>query len=130
LAISDADRSLAEAARAAQQFSHSPHSKYKVGAALRLRDGTVVSGCNVENIVFSESCCAEKVAIMKAISEGHKEFSAIAVATDSSPPATPCGSCRQLIFHWRVGRVILFNGTEIVETNADDLLPGGFRLDP
>ena len=93
--------SLMEAAVAARQYAYSPYSGYRVGAALLGRSGRIYTGCNVENAGYSPTNCAERTAIFKAISEGEREFSAIAVtggAGDSIDPAcTPCGVCRQVL---------------------------------
>ena len=94
-------RSLMEAAVSARQYAYSPYSGYRVGAALLGKSGKVYTGCNVENAGYSPTNCAERTAIFKAISEGEREFSAIAVtggAGDSVDPTwTPCGVCRQVL---------------------------------
>ena len=94
-------RSLMEAAVSARQYAYSPYSGYRVGAALLSKSGKVYTGCNVENAGYSPTNCAERTAVFKAISEGEREFSAIAVtggAGDSVDPAcTPCGVCRQVL---------------------------------
>ena len=128
--LTDADLILVEMARQAQTHSHAPHSNYHVGAALRGKGGRLFKGCNVGHIVMSESCCAEKVVLYKAISEGEKEFDAIAIWTDSSPPAAPCGSCRQLLHSWKIGKVILANPQgELLTCESSALLPLPFELD-
>ena len=94
-------RSLMEAAVSARQYAYSPYSGYRVGAALLGKSGKVYTGCNVENAGYSPTNCAERTAVFKAISEGEREFSAIAVtggAGDSvDPTCTPCGVCRQVL---------------------------------
>lgn len=94
-------KSLMEAASAARQYAYSPYSGYRVGAALLGKSGKIYTGCNVENAGYTPTNCAERTAIFKAISEGEREFSAIAVAGgagDSIDPAcTPCGVCRQVL---------------------------------
>ena len=128
--LTAADHELVEMARQAQTYAHAPHSEYRVGAALRARNGRVFKGCNVEHIVMSESCCAEKVVLYKAISEGEHEFDAIAIWTDSSPPAAPCGSCRQLLHSWKIDKVILANAQgELLTCFPSALLPLPFELD-
>lgn len=92
---------LLEAARLARQNARAPFSKFAVGAALATEDGQIVTGCNIENATLSLSMCAERVALFKAISEGHKRFSRIAIVADSEPPTPPCGACRQLL--WEFG---------------------------
>ena len=94
-------QSLLEAAAAAREFSYSPYSGYRVGAALLGKSGKVYGGCNVENAGYTPTNCAERTAIFKAVSEGEREFAAIAVigglgeATD--PACAPCGVCRQVL---------------------------------
>ena len=106
--MSDSD--LVEAARAARLHAHAAYSNFKVGAALETADGTVVTGCNVENATYGLTICAERVAMFKAISEGHRTFRRIAVVADTQAPTPPCGACRQIL--WEFGgdlEVILAN---------------------
>src|SRR6059058_4688104 len=101
---------LLEAARAARLYAHAPYSKFQVGAALETADGVVVTGCNVENATYGLTVCAERVALFKAISEGHRRFTHVAVVADTADPTPPCGACRQLL--WEFGgdlEVILGN---------------------
>ncbi len=84
---------LVEAAREARERAYAPYSRFQVGAALLTGDGTVFAGCNVENRSFGLCLCAERVAVASAIAAGHHELQAIAVVTDCSPPAVPCGLC-------------------------------------
>src|SRR5271169_1350238 len=105
-AISD----LLDAARAARLNAHAPFSKFKVGAALETDDGKIITGCNVENATFGLTICAERVAVFKAISEGHRRFMRVAVVADTEAPTPPCGACRQIL--WEFGgdlEVILGN---------------------
>ncbi|WP_405101889.1 cytidine deaminase [Oceanobacillus sp. FSL H7-0719] len=74
-----------------------PYSKFQVGAALLTKSGKIYTGCNIENAAYPVSCCAERVAIFKAISEGETEFVEMAVAADTERPVPPCGSCRQVM---------------------------------
>ena len=94
-------QSLITAAAAAREFSYSPYSGYRVGAALLSTDGRIFTGCNVENAGYSPTNCAERTAVFKAVSEGFRAFSAIAVVGgmgDTIDPAcTPCGVCRQVL---------------------------------
>ncbi len=116
---------LVIAARKAREFAHAPFSHFKVGAALETDDGFVVTGCNVENATYGLTVCAERVAVLKAISEGHRVFRRIAIVADTGEPTPPCGACRQIL--WEFGgdlEVILANLTE--ETGRftlKDLLP-------
>jgi cytidine deaminase len=91
---------LVRAALKARENAYAPYSNYKVGAALLAAAGKVFTGCNVENATYGLTVCAERVALWKAISEGEREFSAVAVVTESEPPASPCGACRQLLWEF------------------------------
>jgi cytidine deaminase len=117
---------LAQAARAARAEAYAPYSKYRVGAALLTAEGTVFTGCNVENAAYPASICAERVAITKAVSEGQREFVAIAIATSNG--GSPCGICRQVMFEFAPEMaVILVDDAGIhEETTVNDLLPDGF----
>jgi len=88
---------LLEQARAALEHAHAPYSSYTVGAAIETADGTVYTGCNLENANFSNSLHAEEVAIGSALSEGHREFTRIAVSSGARDGVTPCGMCRQTL---------------------------------
>lgn len=91
---------LVLAARAARDNAFAPYSNYKVGAALASAKGKIYTGCNVENATYGLTVCAERVALWKAISEGEREFQAVAVVTESETPAAPCGACRQLLWEF------------------------------
>jgi cytidine deaminase len=116
---------LVRHARAARQRALAPFSHFKVGAALETEDGTVVTGCNIENATYGLTLCAERVALVKALSEGHRQFTRVAVVADTTSPTPPCGPCRQLL--WEYGgdlEVILANVREICGTyRLRDLLP-------
>jgi len=104
---------LLDAARAARLHALAPFSNFKVGAALETEDGHIVTGCNVENASYGLTICAERVAMFKAISEGHRRFVRIAVVADTEAPTPPCGACRQIL--WELGgdlEVILGNLSE------------------
>jgi len=88
---------LEERARAAQQRAYAPYSKFKVGAAVLMKDGTIYDGVNVENASYPLSVCAERNAIAAAVNGGSLELDAVAVCTDASPPSSPCGGCRQVL---------------------------------
>jgi cytidine deaminase len=101
---------LVDAARRARDHAHAAFSHFKVGAALETSDGTIVTGCNVENATYGLTICAERVAMFKAISEGHRSFTRIAVVADTGEPTPPCGACRQIL--WEFGgdlEVVLAN---------------------
>jgi cytidine deaminase len=91
---------LIEAAKQARENAHAPYSNFRVGAALRSTSGRIFAGCNVENATYGLTMCAERVAIFKAVSEGERGFSAIAVVTDTEVLTPPCGACRQLIWEF------------------------------
>ena len=98
--MSEYDAIIAAATKA-RENAHAPFSKFKVGAALRAKSGKIYGGCNVENASYGLTCCAERVAIFKAISEGERGgFDAIAVVTDTDVLTPPCGACRQLIWEF------------------------------
>jgi cytidine deaminase len=88
------------AARAAREFAQADYSKFKVGAALETVDGQIISGCNIENATYGLTLCAERVALVKALSEGHSVFTRIAVVADTDAPTPPCGPCRQLLWEY------------------------------
>jgi cytidine deaminase len=87
-------------AKEARENACADYSHYKVGAALLTSDGKVYMGCNIENSTYGLTVCAERVALWKALSEGERKFSQIAVVTASDPPASPCGACRQLLWEF------------------------------
>ena len=88
------------AARAAREFAQAHYSKFKVGAALETADGMIVTGCNIENATYGLTLCAERVALVKALSEGHTVFTRVAVVADTASPTPPCGPCRQLLWEY------------------------------
>lgn len=91
---------LVAAARAARERAIAPYSGFRVGAALLTASGDIVGGCNIENATYGLTTCAERVALLKALSEGHREFSMIAVVADTVAPTPPCGPCRQLLWEY------------------------------
>jgi len=122
LAGSDA---LVAHARRAREHAVADYSHFKVGAALETADGTIITGCNVENATYGLTVCAERVAMFKALSEGHRSFTRVAVVADTADPTPPCGACRQIL--WEFGgdlEVVLANLTEIKgHHRLKDLLP-------
>jgi len=119
---------LAAAAMKAREHAYAPYSGYHVGAVALGGSGRLYSGCNVENSSYGLTVCAERVAILKAISEGEREIAALAVATENG--AAPCGACRQVLFEFGpTARVLLCaaDGTQ-KECRLDDLLPSAFEL--
>ncbi|MCP3030733.1 cytidine deaminase [Halobacillus sp. A1] len=123
---------LIEEAKRIRNEAYTPYSKFKVGAALLTKDGSLYTGCNIENAAYPVTCCAERVAIFKAISEGHHEFQELAVVADTERPVPPCGSCRQVMsefFHSGL-QIHLTNLKDSVKTvSMDELLPFSFSPD-
>jgi cytidine deaminase len=91
---------LISAARKARRLAHAKYSGFKVGAALEAADGTIITGCNIENATYGLTVCAERVAMFKALSEGHRTFKRIAVVADTAEPTPPCGPCRQILWEF------------------------------
>lgn len=91
---------LIAAAKQARENAHAPFSNFRVGAAIRAKSGRTFTGCNVENATLGLTCCAERVAIFKAVSEGERGFDAIAVVADTETLTPPCGPCRQIIWEF------------------------------
>jgi cytidine deaminase len=120
-----AEPSLVDAARQARAHAHAAFSGFRVGAALETADGVIVTGCNIENATYGLTICAERVAVFKAISEGHRRFTRIAIVADTGAPTPPCGACRQIL--WEFGgdlEVILANlSVETGRHRLADLLP-------
>jgi cytidine deaminase len=125
--LSDADR-LVLAARQARERAVAPYSNFKVGAALETADGTIVTGCNIENASYGLTICAERVAMFKALSDGHRRFTRMAVVADTTAPTSPCGACRQVL--WEFGQdleIVLANLTEVTGRHQmAELLPLAF----
>lgn len=126
------DSTLIDEARAARDRAIAPYSGFKVGAALRTRDGKVYHGCNIENSSYSLTVCAERVALLTALAAGEREFEAIAVFSQSETPATPCGPCRQLLWEYCDDiRVVLSNLDGLTrEFRMSELLPYAFKFRP
>ncbi len=124
----DLDFLLAQA-KAAAATAYAPYSGYRVGAALLCADGSIVTGCNVENASYSLSICAERNAVFQAVCEGKKDFLAIAIYVDSDEIFPPCGACRQVLaeFNPRL-QVIYANHLGSVLTDLETLLPQAFTL--
>ena len=116
---------LVAAARSARDHAVADFSGFKVGAALETTDGRVITGCNVENASYGLTICAERVAIFKALSEGHRQFTHIVVVADTESPTPPCGACRQIIWEFCGDiPVTLANLTTVTKTlPMKDLLP-------
>lgn len=123
------NRELVLLAKEAMEKAYAPYSKFKVGAALLAKDGSVFLGCNVENASYGATICAERTAVTKAISEGVKEFEKIAIVASSGDYAAPCGICRQVLYEFLPeGEVILDSVSEGMKVmKLKELLPMGFR---
>jgi cytidine deaminase len=123
---------LINQAREAREKAYAPFSDFRVGSALLCRGGRIYTGCNIENPSLSFSICAERVAFIKAISEGEMEFEALAVVADTPSLTYPCGACRQMIWDFgREVRIILANLTGKMEhTTIRNLLPEAFDFHP
>lgn len=124
--MTDKDEELLQKARDMKRFAYVPYSHYWVGAALRSKDGRVFTGCNVENAAFGNTMCAERTALFKAVSEGAREFTAIAIAAEGSAPF-PCGACRQSLYEFAPElRVLVTWDGNVREAKLSELLPEGF----
>ncbi len=122
-----AEAELIQAALAASEHAYIPYSNYRVGAALLTTDGEVYTGCNVESASYTPTICAERTALVKAISEGKRDFSAVAVVTRDG--GSPCGVCRQLLFEFSPGMTVIMadlQGNVHQRVTLADLLPLGF----
>ena len=116
-------------ATAARQRAYAPYSRFRVGAALVGKSGRVYTGCNVENVAYGPSMCAERTAIFKAVSEGEQEFEAIAIVTENG--VSPCGSCRQVMMEFAPDMTVIIADIQghTRVTTVRDLLPDGFTPD-
>lgn len=125
------DPQLLEGAQAAFRQAYAPYSRFHVGAALRTRDGRVFFGANVENASYGLGRCAEQSAVQAMATAGEREFTDIVVYSEASPPASPCGACRQVLFEFAPdARVVCTNQHgDIVSGYVRDFLPHGFRLE-
>ncbi len=115
--------SLVEAAWQARDRAYAPYSNFHVGAALLAADGRIFAGCNVENISYGLTNCAERVAIGAAIAAGTREFLAIAVVADTGVPISPCGACRQVLAEFGLPLVMLANRATREQFRLEELLP-------
>lgn len=123
------DQELMDMAKKAAEYAYVPYSKFPVGAALECSDGTVFTGCNVENAAYGDTICAERTAVVKAVSEGHRDdFIRIAIAGHSADYCWPCGSCRQVLFEFAPDLEVLIakEGGDFVKLSLRELLAHGF----
>lgn len=119
---------LTDRARAAKARAYAPYSKFHVGAALLCADGSIIDGCNVENASYPAGTCAERVALGAAVVAGHREFTAVAIATDAPEATPPCGICRQALAEFAPGiAVVAIDATgRVTRWSLDALLPNPF----
>lgn len=122
------DLELIEAAKNVREKAYAPYSNFKVGAALRTKEGKIFTGCNVESASYGLTVCAERVAIWKAVSEGETEFETIAVVADTHELTPPCGVCRQIIWEFCGDVPVLFANLEGKNETVtmSELLPRAF----
>ncbi len=122
------DKELIEKAIAASKMAYAPYSNFMVGAALQLKSGEIIQGCNVENASFGLTNCAERTALFTAIARGEKNFTRLAVYVDRPAFTAPCGACRQVILELAPNVEILLvnNRGEVKKTNIKELLPLSF----
>lgn len=120
-------KKLIELARQARRWAYAPYSHYAVGAALLTHSGRIYDGVNIENSAFPVTICAERVAIFKAVSEGERDFDALAVVTSNG--GSPCGSCRQVLAEFGLDTLVIMadqDGNVTMEMTLRELLPGAF----
>jgi len=120
---------LIQKALEARKHSYSPYSHFAVGAALETEDGKIFTGTNVENASYGLTICAERSALVKAVSEGARKFKRIVIVTDMDPPASPCGMCRQMLMEFSPKLVVLLANPKgkVEESTLDTLLPRAFQ---
>jgi cytidine deaminase len=114
---------LVEDAWAAREHAYAPYSDFAVGAAVLAADGRVFGGCNVENLSFGLTNCAERVAIGAAVAAGVRDFVGVVVVADTALPISPCGACRQVMAEFGIPRVLLANRKEVIGFSLEELLP-------
>lgn len=122
---------LFKVANEAKENAYAPYSNFKVGAALLSKTGKIYSGCNIENASYSLTCCAERVAIFKAISQGETEFDTFIITSNTKEPIAPCGACRQVMnefFDENVTIVLTNQTNKRKELSIKQLLPYAFDL--
>jgi cytidine deaminase len=131
MALDDSTRDkLITLAQQARQRAYAPYSHYQVGAALLAEDGAIFTGCNVENTSYGATICAERTAVVKAVSEGSQRFTAIAIVTPNG--VSPCGTCRQVLYEFGPEMTVIMAdaaGNVRHEMSLSDLLPLGFWVE-
>ena len=125
-------KKLVQAAARARRGAVSPYSKFKVGAALLTQSGDIIGGANVESASYGLTCCAERIALFKALTGGHKDFVAVAVVARLAGGPMPCGACRQLLVEYAPNAKVFIADsddlTKVKSFTVRGLLPGAFRL--
>ncbi|MDU1411493.1 MAG: cytidine deaminase [Clostridium sp.] len=122
-------KELVKTAIKARELAYVPYSNFKVGAAIEMEDGSIYTGCNIENASYGATNCAERTAIFKAISEGHRKIKKIAVVGDMSAYTSPCGICRQVIAEFAdkdIEIILVKNEEEFQVKTLEEILPGAF----
>lgn len=119
---------LITAAHSASEFSYSPYSRFRVGAAVLTEHDKIFVGCNVENASYGLTMCAERNAVFQAIAKGKRRIKAVLVYTPTSKPVTPCGACRQVIYEFgpEADIISVCNGSDVIHKKVFDLLPNAF----
>ena len=125
---------LADIARKAREKAYAPYSSFLVGASLLCADGSIYEGCNIENASFTPTCCAERVALFRAVADGKRDFSAMAIAGgkqgETCEACYPCGVCRQVLAEFcpEDFRIIIVSDSEVSEITLGELLPKAFKF--
>jgi cytidine deaminase len=122
-------QALLDVAQEAREQAYAPYSRFRVGAALLTTTGTIYRGCNVENVSYGLTICAERVAIQTAIAAGERAFKAVAIMTGAATPASPCGACRQVLAEFGGGLQVILPGADGAAPTVrplSDYLPFGF----
>ncbi len=121
---------LERAAWQAHSLAYAPYSHFRVGAAIEVESGEIVTGCNVENASYGLAICAERAAVASAVGRGHRSFRRLVVATDGNRAVPPCGACRQVLAEFGVDvQVVSVGGEERRRWQLQELIPDVFRMD-
>lgn len=123
------DKKMIQMAQVVRELAYAPYSNFKVGAALLGKSGKIYQGCNIENMSYGLTVCAERVAVVKAISEGERDFEKIAIVADTDKPCPPCGMCRQFLYEFSPDMEIIMANLEgeVLKVALKELLPNAFK---